>query len=435
MQFEAGLSEQEACAYVALEFPTVCGACNPPTNPNPIFCQCRDCTSQVWERNANGFTCGDRILYLQTTQGFTEEQACTFVSEEYGGGICGPYCNPEKCDGQCQAKPYTPAPTAAPLPINNVDLYCFPPLEQRVQYTNVWSKYILQVKESPMTQPCGPGPNLFSRKAIFYNSNRQILRLEYRYINNNWQGSEGRIIIPDGESPFSYGEYSFQIQSVLVRRGSTILGRKRLPPNLVIGMFTYDPNVASQEAPYNREIDLEISQWGDTETGDIQFLAQPDRINGPHFPQNSRFFSGGKEGRYAVGVGRFYNFTWSPNAITWRAEVGSGVPPQVYRYESSQAKESCAEDYVQCPGSNVEVRVNLWNMWPLQGGSLAPDLTYLGDIGGNLEDIRVQVRIETFQYTRSDEQGAPDGSVCSRDCQCQSAYCNDGNCATIHEAQ
>lgn len=425
MQIANALSEDDACAFVAQEFPTICGACNPPTSTVPIFCQCRECTFQAWETNANGFSCGARIQYLQSTQGLSEEAACTFVSEEYGAGVCGPVCHPGQCDGLCQNT--TAAPTAAPLPDNtDGNLYCFPPPDERNEFINVWDKYSVQVKESP-GEPCGPGPNWFSRKTVFYHRKTKLLKLEYRYLNEKWQGSEARILLPTGEQPFSYGEYSFQIKSIIVRRGRTILGRSRLPPNLVLGFFTYDPTVSSSNAPYNREIDLEISQWGNGTAPDVHFLTQPDRVAGPHFPQDLRVFSGGSEGDFAVGRSRFYNFTWSPNAILWKIEIGRNKV-QTYQYGTAMAHDLCTEDYVQCPASNVEVRLNLWNMWPLHGGSREPDFSYLGDIGGDYRKIRVQLRLESFTYSPLDIQGATSSAACSRDCQCESNLCSSGQC-------
>lgn len=102
-------SEFDACRQVSDEFPEICGICDPdtcsslaPTVPSG-FCGCESCTQSIWEdTRANGYSCGERILFLQSDQSvtaggpFTEYDSCSRVSYEFPD-ICGP-CDPYTCD-------------------------------------------------------------------------------------------------------------------------------------------------------------------------------------------------------------------------------------------------------------------------------------------------------------------------------------------------
>lgn len=130
-----GETEIEACARVSERYED-CAACDPDNCPTPFtaatqpptaapaaaapteepnntaqntsepidalpeYCGCFEC-SDHWDRDANLFTCGDRILYYTSPAGgnFTVNDACRRVSVEYPY-ICGPGCHPEKCDGR-----------------------------------------------------------------------------------------------------------------------------------------------------------------------------------------------------------------------------------------------------------------------------------------------------------------------------------------------
>lgn len=341
------------------------------------------------------------------------------------------------CDGECQENPIVNSvPTAPPLPRFDPDenLYCFPPLANRVRYSKAWGQYLVDVKESPFYARCGPGGNRFSRDTLSFDENRQELKLEYKFVHGRWKASEARILPLPLDGPFSYGQYSFRIKTVRVLDDTEtrVVVTNQLPPNLVLGMFTFDPTLRSDtmSAPYNREIDIEISHWGNIEAGDLHFLVQPWSFSGPHYPTRDAPLFTGQDGKPAVGGGHFYNFTWNPTSIQW--STSSSGTDRTYEYKTIQSRELCTEDYVQCPGSNVEIRVNLWNM----RGSVAPDLSHWGVQQD--EDNRcfsVQVVMDMFQYTPSfssiEDGGAQDGAVCSKDCQCRvSSECTpEGRCA------
>lgn len=58
-------------------------------------CGCLDCTASVLDRNANGYTCQERISYLVEQESFTEHDACTKIATQYPWS-CGPECHPGK---------------------------------------------------------------------------------------------------------------------------------------------------------------------------------------------------------------------------------------------------------------------------------------------------------------------------------------------------
>ena len=108
--------ENEACQRVAEQYPDECGLCHPtnctapptlqPTpapsiSVSPTFppfdvttpgatCGCFACTDEILNRSALGFTCRERINYLQTPAGGskTEFEACFQTAEDYS--VCSP---------------------------------------------------------------------------------------------------------------------------------------------------------------------------------------------------------------------------------------------------------------------------------------------------------------------------------------------------------
>lgn len=83
---------------------------SPPSNQGSTvtYCGCDSCTQQVWDdmaTDASGsYSCGGRISWLQTDQGYSESQACAQVASEFPGTCL---CDPISCIE-------TPSPTASP---------------------------------------------------------------------------------------------------------------------------------------------------------------------------------------------------------------------------------------------------------------------------------------------------------------------------------
>jgi len=89
-----------------------------PTLPPGLNCGCASCTSEVLNRlatdGAGTFTCGSRINWL-LDNGFhdVEEDACKQIAHDEFPDVCGPSCDPLRCDGATREP--TKAPTMPPV--------------------------------------------------------------------------------------------------------------------------------------------------------------------------------------------------------------------------------------------------------------------------------------------------------------------------------
>ena len=364
-------------------------------------CGCSECTSEVLNTMAGAHTCGDRIAWLQSDMGLSETDACRKVAGNEFSSVCGPWCDPNKCD--LPPTPVTPYPTytaAAPSP-----LYCFPPEEERVTYENVWSKYQVQVKEAGF--PCGPGNNIFSKDSVSRSANDIILKYQNR--DGKWTGSEVRVTLPTNEK-YAYGTYKFHVKNINVLNRNRASISNTLPKDLVLGLFTWDDTERYDvHENWNHEVDVEISKWGEETNSDVQFLMQP-----PGNPQMYRFFSGQNGNTYNQG-NHWYNFEWLPGKITWTSTAGGG---HTHVYTTQAAVQSRRRDYIQCLPAEMEIRLNLWNMY----GANAPD--------GLADDMSVEVVIDEFQYEPSSITHIEQGGICSKHCQCQ-GFCINGKCESV----
>ena len=68
----------------------------PPVTPR-VKCGCSSCTEDVLNRMAGDYSCKDRIHWLQSSQGYSEDEACKKVAGKEFPYICGPSCNPDQC--------------------------------------------------------------------------------------------------------------------------------------------------------------------------------------------------------------------------------------------------------------------------------------------------------------------------------------------------
>ena len=77
----------------------------PSPESTPSHCGCTKCDDIIWNTPASDsggdFTCGERITWLQTSEGgsLSETEACTKVAGvEFYAGPCGPSCDPARCN-------------------------------------------------------------------------------------------------------------------------------------------------------------------------------------------------------------------------------------------------------------------------------------------------------------------------------------------------
>jgi hypothetical protein len=124
-----------------------------------------------------------------------------------------------------------------------------------------------------------------------------------------------------------YGTYIFTVRDV-----------SALDPAVAFGMLTWDDHGADQN---HRELDIEISQWGDRSIPNAQYVLQPYYV-----PANVA--------RFAAPAGRLtHSFRWEPGRAYFRTVRGARVDatPAVADHEFTTG--------VPTPGTE-RVRINLY---------------------------------------------------------------------------
>lgn len=188
-----------------------------------------------------------------------------------------------------------------------------------------FSGYSWVVKESDVVN-VAPGPNYFSdnEEDVFVDEDGR-LHLKISYRDGKWYSSE----VINTES-FGYGTYRLTIGQVL-----------SLDYNVVLGFFTWD-DAASEDN--HREIDVEISQWGDPNNDNAQFVVQPYILPGNMFRfEISEEVSGSR-----------HEIEWAEDEIAFTSidvsnpEAEDSIASWVYTGSSIPSAE------------NETVRINLW---------------------------------------------------------------------------
>ena len=146
-----------------------------------------------------------------------------------------------------------------------------------------------------------------------------------------------------------YGSYSFVLREA-----------PRLEPSTVLGMFTWDDLEAGQN---HREIDIELSQWGDRAIKNAQFVIQPYYVPANVFRFNS------------PATPLTHSFHWAPGRISFKtAQEAPGKPTRV-------VAEHVFTSGIPSPGGE-SVHINLY----IYGKSRIP------------QENGVEVVIEKFEY-------------------------------------
>jgi hypothetical protein len=140
---------------------------------------------------------------------------------------------------------------------------------------------------------------------------------------------------------FGYGTYSFVVRDI-----------SHLASPVVFSMFTWDYAGTGQN---HREMDIEVSRWGDPTSKNAQYVVQPFFI-----PENASRFTA------PSGVLRHY-FRWEPGQVTFKTIRGAGSGGK-----TSAVAEHAFTSGVPSPGVET-VRLNLYVFGgakdPLQNGA------------------------------------------------------------------
>jgi hypothetical protein len=149
-----------------------------------------------------------------------------------------------------------------------------------------------------------------------------VLHLKLRQREGRWTSAE--VIL---NRTLGYGTYAFVVRDT-----------SHLDPAATMGMFTWDDQGADQN---HRELDIEISQWGDPSIPNAQYVVQPYYV-----PANVV--------RFTPPPGRAtHSFRWEPGRVLFRTVrgTGSGAEPAVAQHEFTSG--------VPVPGGE-RVRINLY---------------------------------------------------------------------------
>lgn len=186
-------------------------------------------------------------------------------------------------------------------------------------------------KVKASNQPVGPGPNYFSdsTESVWVDENGQ-LHLKVIHKDGKWHSAE--VITTE---PLGYGTYQFKVAS---RAG-------QLDKFAVLGLFTWD--TAAPEYNY-REIDIELSQWGEEGSLNAQFVIQPWK-----HPGNRQQFTLDPQADFSS-----HSFIWTPQNVQFISSAGGALAPDTQKIVK-QWSYTGADIPPAGPGN---ARINLWLM-------------------------------------------------------------------------
>jgi hypothetical protein len=191
-----------------------------------------------------------------------------------------------------------------------------------------FSGYEWRVKSS--TSRVGPGPNYFSdsRDNVDVDAEGR-LRLRITKRDGKWSCAE----VVSTRS-FGYGTYRFYIDASV----------DNLDPQVVLGLFTW----SDEPAFAHREIDIEISRWGDANNRNGQFVIQP-------YSRSENI------ARFQIPPGlsaHAHSFTWNPRSVFCESVRGSSpaAPPP----DALIQRHTFTAGIPKAGGENA--RINLWLM-------------------------------------------------------------------------
>lgn len=192
--------------------------------------------------------------------------------------------------------------------------------EEHTSPTLHFSGYDWKVRTLPSDR--GGAANPYSAKNAWTDS-RGMLHLRVSKGLEGWECAEIQL-----ERSLGYGSYVFVVNGVA-----------NLEPASVLGFFTWDEQGLEEN---HREIDIEISQWGDPSSKNSQFTIQPYYV-----PVNVvRFMS--PQGQIT------YSFRWEPGRVAFKAQKGDGI-----RGSGPTISEHAFSSGVPAPGGEA-LHINLY---------------------------------------------------------------------------
>mgnify|MGYP001595134332 CR=1 FL=1 len=176
----------------------------------------------------------------------------------------------------------------------------------------------------------GPGPNYFSNslESVWVDESG-LLHLKMIRKDGKWYCAE--VVTAE---PLGYGSYQFKISS----------GAASLDKYAVLGLFTWD--TTAPQFNY-REIDIELSRWGEEAGLNAQFVVQP-------------WDHSGNRHRFAIDPqadSSTHIFVWSPKSVQFLSFLGGAQSPnpnnivEQWSYTSTDTPPA---------GGSANARINLW---------------------------------------------------------------------------
>jgi hypothetical protein len=191
-----------------------------------------------------------------------------------------------------------------------------------------FSGYEWKVKSS--TNPVGPGPNYFSDSSDNIKVDAQgRLHLRITQRNGRWHCAEVVSV-----RSFGYGTYRFYLDAPV----------DNLDPRIILGLFTWSDSPAYS----HREIDVEISRWGDAGNENAQFVIQPYSL-----PMNIV--------RFQIPPGlnaSTHSFIWRPESVVCQSI--KGLQANQPETDSVIHQHTFTKGIPQAGSENA--RINLWLM-------------------------------------------------------------------------
>jgi hypothetical protein len=121
-----------------------------------------------------------------------------------------------------------------------------------------------------------------------------LLHLKLAKRDGRWTSAE--VILTRG---LGHGTYSFTVRDI-----------SALDPSAALGLLTWDPGVVDQN---HREMDIEISRWGDPKTPNAQYVVQP-------------FYVPANVARFTAPAGTLtHSFRWEPGRVVFSTVRGSSA--------------------------------------------------------------------------------------------------------------
>jgi hypothetical protein len=164
------------------------------------------------------------------------------------------------------------------------------------------------------------GPNEYDSANAWVDADG-FLHLKLALRDGRWTSAE--VVLT---RTLGYGTYAFTVKDVA-----------NLDPAAAFGMFSWDDQSAEQN---HRELDIEISQWGDPKTPNGQYVVQPYYV-----PANVA--------RFSVPAGTLtHSFRWEPGRASFRTVRGA-------RADGAAVAQHEFTSGVPSPGAE-RVRMNLY---------------------------------------------------------------------------